>query len=68
MLKGQVSSTQNWGVYGQNYKPPVNSDFNFDDACALRMKGAKDVFIVNDFSRYTIKSLEEINKETIDDK
>ena len=31
------------------------------------MKGAKDIFIVNDFSRYTIKSLEEIDKETIDD-
>ena len=31
--------------------PRVNSDFNFDDACALRMKGAKDTFIVFDISR-----------------
>ena len=25
------------------------------------------MFVVNDFSRYTIKSLEQIHKETIDD-
>ena len=31
------------------------------------MKGAKDKFVVNDFSRYTIKTLEEIDKETIED-
>ena len=54
-------------VYGQNYKPQVDSDFNFDDACALRMKGAKDLFIVIDLSRDTIENLEEINEITNDD-
>ena len=47
--------------------PRVNSDLNFGDACALRMKGAKDSSIVNDFSRDTIKNLEEINEVTVDD-
>ena len=42
--------------------PRVNSDFNFDDACALRMKGAKDLFIVIDISRDIIVNVEEIDK------
>ena len=44
--------------------PLVNSDFNFDDACTLRMKGAKDSCIVNDFSRYIIVNVEEIDEDT----
>ena len=44
--------------------PRVNSDFNFDDACALRTKGAKDSFIVNDFSRDIIVNVEEIDEDT----
>ena len=47
--------------------PRVNPDFNFGDACALHSKGAKDSYIVNDFSRDTIKNLEEINEVTVDD-
>ena len=47
--------------------PRVNSDLKFGDACALRMKGAKDSSIVNDFSRDTIKNLEEIDEVTVDD-
>ena len=42
--------------------PRVNSDFNFDDACALRMKGAKDLFIVIVISRDIIVNVEEIDK------
>ena len=44
--------------------PRVNSDFNFDDACALRTKGAKDLFIVIDNSRDIIVNVEEIDEDT----
>ena len=39
----------------------VNSDFTFDDACTLRMKGAKDSSIVVNISRDTKVKVEEIN-------
>ena len=47
--------------------PRVNSDFNFDDACALRMKGAKDSSIVIDISRDIIVNVEEIDDETLEE-
>ena len=47
--------------------PRVNSDFNFDDACALRMKGAKDTSIVIDISRDIIVNVEEIDDETLEE-
>ena len=47
--------------------PRVNSDLNFGDACALRMKGAKDSSIVNDFSRDIIANLEENDEVTVDE-
>ena len=46
--------------------PRVNTDFNFDDACVLRMKGAKDSFIVIDISRDIIVNVEEID-ETLEE-
>ena len=52
------------GVCTAKITPRVNSDFNFDDACALRMKGAKDLFIVIDNSRDIIVNVEEIDEDT----
>ena len=55
------------GVCTAKITPRVNSDSNFGDACALRMKGAKDSSIVNDFSRDIIANLEEIDEVTVDE-
>ena len=55
------------GVCTAKILPRVNSDLNFGDACALRMKGAKDSSIVNDFSRDIIANLEEIDEVTVDE-
>ena len=38
-----------------------------DDACALRMKGAKDSSIVIDISRDIIVNVEEIDDETLEE-
>ena len=45
-------------------KPQVNSEFNFDVACALRMKWAKDSSIVVNISRDIIVKVEEIDDDT----
>ena len=45
----------------------VNSDFHFDDTCALCMKGGKDLFKVIDFFRDTIEILQEIDEISIGD-
>ena len=47
--------------------PRVNSDFNFDDACTLRMKGAKDSFIVIDISRDLFVNVEKIDDKTLEE-
>ena len=47
--------------------PRVNSDFNFDDACALRTKGAKDSSIVVNISRDIIVNVEEIDEDTLEE-
>ena len=47
--------------------PRVNSDFNFDDACALRTKGAKDLSIVANISRDIIVNVEEIDEDTLEE-
>ena len=47
--------------------PLVNSDFYFDDACALRTKRAKDLSIVANISRDIIVNVEEIDEDTLEE-
>ena len=55
------------GVCTAKIMPRVNSDFNFDDACALRTKGAKDSSIVVNISRDIIVNVEEIDEDTLEE-
>ena len=55
------------GVCTAKIMPQVNSDLNFDDACALRMKGAKNSFKVIDISRDLFVNVEKIDDKTLEE-
>ena len=66
-VKGTGIINSKLGCVRLGLQPHVNSDLIFDDACTLRMKGAKDSSIVMNFSRFTIKNVVVIDKVACDE-
>ena len=66
-VKGTGIINSKLGCVRLELQPIVNSDFNFDDACALRTKGAKDSSIAVNNSRDIIENVELIDEDTLEE-